>query len=256
MKKFSILYILFLTLCTGFSMPAVAQNLSSNDQLLIKRIERAINKSLPSICLNGFCFRSKTEALAYCEALAESVVTHRHAVPALDPDLLKDTLTDCSALLKSAKKECIAPVFLAQAKEQGKKSFWKILSDANRAAAESYTQLSYVDGYRQIGQGIVKTYKDGYQNMAKGYTQVSYVDGYRQIGQGIAKTYKDGYQNMAKGYTQVSYVDGYRQIGQGIAKTYKNGYQNMAKGYTQVSYVDGYRQLWQEIKNFFKQICK
>ena len=221
MKKFFILPALLLGVC----FPAGAQQLTPANQALLKNMKQHIRQQLPSVCINGHCYSTRSEALAYCAGVAEAVLQTQNL-------------------------------------EAGKISFWQSLITTNQAVANSYAQVDYVDGYRQLGQEIKKgaqkaahVYKQGYQNMAEGYTKVSYTDGYRQIAEGLADTYKDGYQNMAEGYTKVSYTDGYRQIAKGLADTYKDGYQNMGKGYTKVSYTDGYRQLWQAIKNFVKKAC-
>lgn len=257
MKKFFILPALLLGVC----FPAGAQQLTPANQALLKNMKQHIRQQLPSVCINGHCYSTRSEALAYCAGVAEAVLQTQN-LPAGTEKTLQDTLNTCQALLQEPPQECAAPEALAAAKEAGKISFWQSLITTNQAVADSYAQVDYVDGYRQLGQEIKKgaqkaarIYKQGYQNMASGYANVSYTDGYRQIAEGLADTYKDGYQNMAEGYTKVSYTDGYRQIAKGLADTYKDGYQNMGKGYTKVSYTDGYRQLWQAIKNFVKKAC-
>lgn len=226
MKKFFILPALLLGVC----FPAGAQQLTPANQALLKNMKQHIRQQLPSICINGHCYSTRSEALAYCAGVAEAVLQAQN-LPAGTEKTLQDTLNTCQALLQEPPQECAAPEALAAAKEAGKISFWQSLITTNQAVANSYAQVDYVDGYRQLGQEI----KKGAQK--------------------AAHVYKQGYQNMAEGYTKVSYTDGYRQIAEGLADTYKDGYQNMAEGYTKVSYTDGYRQLWQAIKNFVKKAC-
>ena len=242
------------------SLPAAAQRTEAQNKAMLKGFEQAFVQQVPTACLNNLCFQTQWEALAYCQGFAEEAVNTQN-FPIETHKTLQNTLNTCTNLLKNTSEEsaCLSPEKQNNAQEQGRKSLLRLLAQSNPYGKG----VSYVDGYRQLGQvaadgaqQVAQVYKDGYQNMAEGYKKADYVDGYRQMGQAVANAYKDGYQNMAEGYKKVDYIDGYRQMGQAVANTYKDGYQNMAEGYTKVSYTDGYRQLWQAIKNFIKEGCR
>ena len=250
MKKFS--YILALLL--GILIPATAQELAPQDSARLKKFELNFLAQRPVGYMNGFYFRSDEEMALYCAELTKNIL-RSDAVPAVQ-DSLTATLAQCQNVLKKTPAQCPSAQMGKEAKEKADKTFLEWFSQGYQLQGEALTSLRYADGYRELAQGVAKTYTDGYQLMAKGYTQVSYTDGYRELAQGVAKTYTDGYRQMAEGYAQVSYTDGYRELAQGVAKTYTDGYRQMAEGYSRVSYTDGYRDLWNMIKKYFQSVCQ
>lgn len=211
------------------AFPAAAQRTDVQKEAMLKGFEQAFVQQIPATCLNGFCFQTAAEALAYCEGFAEEA-TQVKTLPPASHRKIENTLNSCANLLKTAPAQsaCLTPQSKAQAQEKGRTGLLSLLAAGNQHRGQS----DYVDGYRQLGKVTA------------------------QGAQQVAQAYKDGYQHMGEGYQDVNYIDGYRQIGQAVAETYKDGYQHMAEGYQDVNYIDGYRQIWQAIKNFFKEGCR
>ncbi len=193
MRKKLVLSILFLGILV-LSFPVNAQRLPEQESLK-KEIEEAIARQIPATCLHDYCFHNAAEGVAYCQGFARAV-TKEAALPDTEDSLLSNTLAYCQHLLKWQEDYPSCPSLEAykSAQEKGYQKGRSLFSSSQNPAP---AQIDYIEGYRQLGQGVVQvvkaansTLKEGYQNIAEGYTKANYAEGYRDIYQAIKKSFQ------------------------------------------------------------------